>query len=233
MGFGFQQQQQHSVQRSLVHESSIRSPIRTQSRRPTKAPTLSNCERGRMTLELLDHEYSRGGHSALSIHFFLTLSGEANTQTRCGRTGTSRHEDTCLLASRKTKQNQSFHRVERPQIAWETLQPWSNNTMRNRAQGLTQSRKCGCSTKRLFRNTTPNHNPFPGTHHNGGTTTSATSQLGKEGQDAPPYIPPPIPYSLATHTIMRPPTMSTGDGQPTTFVTRSAGLSSIVWRIQP
>ena len=41
-------------------------------------------------------EYSRGGHSVLSIHFFLTLSGEANTQIRCGRTGTSRHEDTAV-----------------------------------------------------------------------------------------------------------------------------------------
>ena len=37
-----------------------------------------------MTPVLLDHEYSRGGHSALSIHFLLTLSGEANTQICCG-----------------------------------------------------------------------------------------------------------------------------------------------------
>ena len=36
----------------------------------------------------------------------------------------------------------------------------------------------------------PNHKLFPGTHHSRGTTTSATSQLGKEGQDVPPYIPP-------------------------------------------
>ena len=96
MGFGFQQQQQHSVQRSLVHESSIHSPIRMQSRWPARAPTFSNCERARMTPVLLDHEYSRGGHSALSIHFFLTLSSEANSQIRCGRTGTSRHEDTAV-----------------------------------------------------------------------------------------------------------------------------------------
>ena len=85
-----------------------------QSRRPARAQTFSNCERGRMTPVLLDHEYSRGGHSALSIHFFLTLSGEVNTQTHCGRTGTSRHEDTYLPGLRKTKQNQSFHRVEAP-----------------------------------------------------------------------------------------------------------------------
>ena len=117
MGFGFQQQQQHSVQRSLVHELHIRSPIKMQSKRPARAPTFSNCERGRMTPVLLDHEYNRGGHSTLSICFFLTLSGEANTQIRCGRTGTSRHEDTCLLAPRTTKQNQSFsQRVERPHI---------------------------------------------------------------------------------------------------------------------
>ena len=99
----------------LDPESRICSPIRTQSKRAPRALKFSNCERDKMTPVLLDHEYSRGGHSALSIHFLLTLSGEANTQIRCGRTRTSHHEDTCLLAPQTTKQNQSFsQRVERP-----------------------------------------------------------------------------------------------------------------------
>ena len=73
-----------------------------------------------MTLVLLDHEYSRGRHSAAKhLDFFLTLSGEANTQICCGRTGTSRHEDTCLPCARMNNKTKSeLHLASRAPIDW-------------------------------------------------------------------------------------------------------------------